>query len=348
MCTYLLLVDGVHSSSHALSLINRFSKHGTYRPNLANLVASNSLQDVRKVTKDAFAIYGKDNANYAKAITALSKLKGIGPATASLMLASYDPVNVPFFSDELFRYLHWSDAKTEGWGRKINYSMKEYKDLYERTQSLRQRLQVESGNTVKAIDLEKMAYAIGKQAQQRKEVGVADEDDEPLRPPSPKRRKKEASPDSDDPIYVCLRKGPTGSPTYDGFGHELDYDKIVKREKLVKQVTGPKPFGIGNRDLTKFERMRDDDKRKAEILGLSDEKRDNTNFLDNRVARWDDRVARDLGIPFHEVGMEEYETWKQRGFKVEPGEFENPSEEELDRVMQLMFGSALRKGSKQR
>jgi hypothetical protein len=128
----------------------------------------------------------------------------------------------------------------------------------------------------------------------------------------------------------------------------LDYDKIVKREKMLKQVTGPKPFGVGNRDLMKFESMGDDEKRKAEILGLSGEKRDYTNFLDNRVARWDDRVARDLGIPFHEVGMEEYETWKQRGFKVEPGEFENPSEEELDRVMQLMIGSALRKGSKQR
>lgn len=76
--------------------------------------------------------------------------------------------------------------------------MKEYKDLYEQTQVLRQRLEKESGEVIRAIDLEKMAYALGKkQAQQQKSKhGVDDDDDddidEALETPSPKRRRKQS------------------------------------------------------------------------------------------------------------------------------------------------------------
>lgn len=65
-------------------------------------------------------------------------------------------------------------------------------------------------------------------------------------------------------------------------------------------------------------------------------------------AAWDDRVARDLGKAFHEVGVEEYEEWAKKGFKVQEGEFENPSEEERERLLKLRIGCALRKGSKHR
>ena len=172
------------------------SKHGTYRPNLAKLIASNSVQEVRETTENAFAIYSKDNTHYGKAIIALGNLKGVGPATASLILSSYDPVKIPFFSDELFRYLHWSEGKSKGWDRKINYTIKEYRDLHEKSQELRQRLEKESGKTVKTIDLEKMAYALGKHAQRQKDNGVTDDNDKndkSLRAPSPKRRRKNPS-----------------------------------------------------------------------------------------------------------------------------------------------------------
>lgn len=183
-------------SYNGLCLICLFywsSKHGTFRPNLAKLIASNSVEEVREITVDGFTIYSKDNAHYGKAIIALSKLKGVGPATASLILSSYDPVKIPFFSDELFRYLHWSEGKVKGWDRRINYTLKEYRDLYEKTQELRQRLEKESGNVVKAIDLEKMAYALGKHAQRQKESEVDDENDKELRAPPPKRRRKNPS-----------------------------------------------------------------------------------------------------------------------------------------------------------
>ena len=164
-----------------------------YRPNLAKLIASNSPEQARETTAEAFAIYEKDNAHFGKAIIALGKLKGVGPATASLILSSYDPVKIPFFSDELFRYLHWSEGKGNGWDRKINYSIKEYRDLYEKTQELRQRLEKESGDVVKAIDLEKMAYAIGKDAQRQKDSAVEDENDKEVKAPPAKRRRKNRS-----------------------------------------------------------------------------------------------------------------------------------------------------------
>ncbi|KAL9065790.1 MAG: hypothetical protein Q9161_008015 [Pseudevernia consocians] len=39
-----------------------------------------------------------------------------------------------------------------------------------------------------------------------------------------------------------------------------------------------------------------------------------------REQAWDDRVARDLGIAYHEVGIEEYEEWQKKGFKAKKGD----------------------------
>lgn len=164
------------------------------------------MQEIRKTTQSAFATYENDNSDYANAITKLSKLKGIGPATASLLLSCYDPIKVPFFADELFRYVHWSDTKSNGWDRKIKYNMKEYKDLYERVQALRSRLEKESSQTIAAIDIEKMAYALAKGGEN---VNGVKEDDKPLQPPSPKRRKRKSpNPNTNlptDPINIDLK-----------------------------------------------------------------------------------------------------------------------------------------------
>ena len=59
-------------------------------------------------------------------------------------------------------------------------------------------------------------------------------------------------------------------------------------------------------------------------------------------------MAKDLGIAFHEVGMEEYEEWQRRGFKAQVKEHKDLSEQEVKRLRDLATGSALRKGSKRR
>ena len=313
--------------------MNDIRKHGTYRPRLAKLVAENSVTNIRKTTKDAFSIYDGDNSDAGKAVTAISKLKGVGPATASLFLSCYDPIKVPFFSDELFRYLHWSDIKARGWDRKISYTMKEYQSLLDKTKALRERLEKESGQIVKAIDLEKMAYEIAKSAQTAVKRGNGDEEEgnKALRPPSPKRRRKPTPEPSQDPVDVCRRKGPRGSPTYDEMGFELDYEKIAK-------CSGP-PRRLGKRAMERLEKSQKEDERKAFLMGQPEVK----HALKDA---WDDRVARDLGIAFHEVGIEEYEQWYERGFRVKRDEFDNISNEDRKRLDKLTVGSALRKGSK--
>ena len=298
------------------------------------MVAENSVKDVRETTKKAFAEYAANNSDYAKSITALSKLKGIGPATASLLLSCYDPVKVPFFSDELYRYLHWSNAKIKGWDRKISYTMKEYKDLWQKVQDLRDRIEKETAQTVKAIEVEKMAYVMAKQAESAKHSINDDSDDQALRPPSPKRRKKATPPLSMSPVEVCRRKGPRGSPTYDDLGYELDY-------KYINKVSYVRPRPSLKQYTKRMEETRKINQRKAEIMGSSGE-----NHV--QQSAWDDRVARDLGIAYHEVGIEEYEEWHKRGFHADLKDFENPSEEEKARLMKLMTGCALRKGSKHR
>ena len=55
-----------------------------------------------------------------------------------------------------------------------------------------------------------------------------------------------------------------------------------------------------------------------------------------------DQVPRDLDIPYHTVVISEYEEWYRRGFRVDPGSWEEPSREEHDRLHALATGSAFR------
>ena len=119
---------------------------------------------MRETTKSAFEIYDADNNECANSITALSKLKGIGPATASLLLSCHDPLKVPFFSNELFKYVIWERRRGHGWDRKIKYSMDEYSEMFERATALRERLKKESGKSISMTDIEKVAYVLGKEA----------------------------------------------------------------------------------------------------------------------------------------------------------------------------------------
>jgi len=129
--------------------------HGTYRPRLKSLVQQNSAEDVEDATRGAYKNYGSTPLN--NTMTTLTKLKGIGPATASLLLAVYT-TKAPFFSDELYRWAFFEsgDKKGHGWDRPIKYNAKEYLALFERVQQLSDRLQV------KTVEAEKVAYVLGK------------------------------------------------------------------------------------------------------------------------------------------------------------------------------------------
>jgi hypothetical protein len=138
-------------------------KHGTFRPKLLSLVQSNPADVVKETTASAFKIISEQPV---PALKILTSLKGIGPATASLLLSVAAPDVVPFFSDELFRWCIWNEsASPGGWQRKIKYNVKEYEMLLEKVDKLIERL------GVRAVDVERVAWVLGKEG-----VVIDDED----------------------------------------------------------------------------------------------------------------------------------------------------------------------------
>ncbi|KAJ9255739.1 hypothetical protein DTO212C5_9103 [Paecilomyces variotii] len=143
------------------------------------------------------------------------------------------------------------------------------------------------------------------------------------------RQARELSPEE-----LCFLRGPNGPPTYDHLGYELDYHKVAGSFYR----SGPS----GTQDyMDMLEQDAREDNRKAEIMGGPERnKRSAMTFM-----LWEDRVARDLDIPFHKVEMEQFEEWHAKGFRANGDEFiaANVSPEEQDRVTDLATGSAFRK-----
>lgn len=118
---------------------------------MKGLVQQNSEEFVKETTTTGFSA-----DSWSGSLNILTRLKGIGPATAALLLSTSDPKTLPFFSDELFRWAFWENKSGAGWDRKIKYSVKEYRELKEKVDELRDR----TGRT--AIEAEKVAYVLGK------------------------------------------------------------------------------------------------------------------------------------------------------------------------------------------
>lgn len=152
----------------AVQLVDWKLSHGTFRPKLKQLVESNASDFVEETTKSAFSSFDGTPEKAASCLKALTVLKGIGPATASLLLSVYSPEEAPFFSDELFRWSMWKSGKGQGWDRPIKYTPKEYAELFAKVAHLRERI------GVNAVDSEKVAYVLGKTAK-AKPVGVGKE-----------------------------------------------------------------------------------------------------------------------------------------------------------------------------
>lgn len=136
------------------------------------------------------------------------------------------------------------------------------------------------------------------------------------------------------PIDLCYARGPKGPPTYDRLGYELDYHKIAASRRRSGRP-GTKAY------MDMLEQEERDDKRKTDIMGGPDRNQQSAMTL----SLWTDRVARDLGIPYHKVEMEQFEEWHAKGFHANGDEFiaTNVSSEERDRVTNLATGSAFRK-----
>lgn len=115
------------------------------------LVTSNESSFVEETVAEALEVYKKDSDVF-KTLNVLTKLKGIGPATASLLLAVHYPNEVPFFSDEAYYWLC-----NEGKAESLKYTMKEYEALISASKKLMEKLDVS------ALQVEKVAYVLLKE-----------------------------------------------------------------------------------------------------------------------------------------------------------------------------------------
>jgi hypothetical protein len=133
-----------------------------------------------------------------------------------------------------------------------------------------------------------------------------------------------------------LTRGSHGRPICDTQGFELDYDEVLRSRKPISKISR------GDRNYMKMVEKDQADNREIErIMGLPDHK---FSVASVRAAM-QDRVARDLDVPWHKVDISPYHRWKELGFKADPEDFklENISEEEKERLQKLARGSALRK-----
>lgn len=117
------------------------------------LVSSNDSSTAQKTIIRAVKIY-REEADVAAALGVLSQLRGIGPATASLLLAVHEPGKVIFFGDEVYHWLY-CNGKIQA----AKYNVKEYIGLYESATTLAARL------NVSMLQIEKVAYVLMKQDQ---------------------------------------------------------------------------------------------------------------------------------------------------------------------------------------
>lgn len=103
-------------------------------------------------------------------------------------MSSYDPLNIPYFTEGFYRWTRGEDAAADAWDRKLDYIMKQYRPLVEHVAQLRFRLRAQSGVEVSALDVESVGRQINEWAVERRKQSEAEGrevDDFLLRPLGP-------------------------------------------------------------------------------------------------------------------------------------------------------------------
>ena len=161
--------DGYLTKDEVVQLVEWKLKHGTFRPALLGMARAHPPDVIEDTTRRAFSeLHHADSTSSTSALRALKtlcSLRGIGPATASLLLSCAAASEVPFFSDELYRWMLSDEPDTGkglGWQRKIGYTDKEYSMLLEAVQRCRRTMSGSEWGKVGAMELEKVAYVLGR------------------------------------------------------------------------------------------------------------------------------------------------------------------------------------------
>ncbi|KAJ5420197.1 hypothetical protein N7465_002716 [Penicillium sp. CMV-2018d] len=199
--------EGAHLLKEELVDIMEWkTKHGVSRPMLMGMVKSNQNATIAKSTSAAFAalpdadpVVAPSDAFPKASLDALTApIRGVGPATASLILSIatvFGDVKkqVPFYSDDVYLWLCLmdfpegrdfkeqkpSEHKKPNGDLIVKYNMNEYRELWNASQELRVRLNNGAGDApVSFIDIERAAYVLrnisvsGYYASQEPEAGL--------------------------------------------------------------------------------------------------------------------------------------------------------------------------------
>ncbi|KAF2368294.1 DNA glycosylase [Trinorchestia longiramus] len=114
---------------------------GKFRPRLVDLVTSNPKDFVEETTAEGLKLA---KSSTLKALKTLCKLKGVGPATASAILAAGAGERYAFFADEVA----YAALKTQT----LKYSDVEYAELNYVLQGVAKRLNKEESDKVESAD----------------------------------------------------------------------------------------------------------------------------------------------------------------------------------------------------
>ncbi|PSR99942.1 Ena/VASP-like protein [Actinidia chinensis var. chinensis] len=118
---------------------------GKWRPRLLDFVSSLDEALVKSASQKAF----KSLPDVSKAVSELTVLKGVGPATASAVLAAYAPDVAPFMSDE---------AMVAAIGNSKDYTLKQYLVFVDKLQAKAKELSAE-GDIFTPSDVERALWS---------------------------------------------------------------------------------------------------------------------------------------------------------------------------------------------
>ncbi|KAK9215820.1 hypothetical protein WN944_007826 [Citrus x changshan-huyou] len=135
-----------HINTTELSKLVRWKlTRGKWRPRLLDFVSSLDDSSVKSASEKAF----KSLPDLTKAVSELTVLKGVGPATASAVLAAYAPDVAPFMSDEAM----WAAL-----GHSKDYSLKQYLLFADKLQAKAKEL-VSEENSFTPSDVERALWS---------------------------------------------------------------------------------------------------------------------------------------------------------------------------------------------
>ncbi|GJU27407.1 hypothetical protein Tco_1166028 [Tanacetum coccineum] len=126
-------------------LMKRQHNSAVMRPRLLDFVSSLDENVVVSASQKAF----ESLPNISKAISELTVLKGVGPATASAVLAAYAPDVAPFMSDE---------AMVAALGNSKEYTLKQYLVFVDKLQAKSKELSAK-GDLFTPSDVERALWS---------------------------------------------------------------------------------------------------------------------------------------------------------------------------------------------